>query len=86
MMTSGSLETLELSRENQVDQQDGQHEGEHQARRTLAELFRIAGQRRAEVVAEHLGGDAVHLVEPLAMVLPLASPADTVVEMKRVVW
>ena len=44
------FETFELGGEDQVDQYDGQHEGEHQARRTFAELFRVAGQRGAERV------------------------------------
>ena len=85
------LEALELRGEDQVDQHDGQDEGEHQARRALAELLRVAGQRRAEVVAERLVGDAVHFVESLPDGLALGQSgrhggrqeAVVVVELRR---
>ena len=60
------LEAFELGGKNQVNQHDGQDEGEHQTGGTLPILFGVSGQCGTEGLVQRLLGNLVHFVQTLS--------------------
>ena len=68
------LETFKLGGKDEVDKQDCQDEGKHQAGRTLAILFGVAGEGGAEGVVQRFFGYLVHFVQSLSDSLAIGKP------------